>query len=170
MSANQGQARQPRGTAVQVDMLRAKAATLFATGLSNAEVAAAMGITERAARGYKEDVRPRLAAMADDKIDAIAEGAAKAREVLAECAKGAAETLGLVQAGRLPVGGAEDQEGLFEQEPQMIAQRRMAARDILTFVLGAKINVANTDVSDEKLARLASLILLEHDSDASEEP
>jgi hypothetical protein len=166
MQAKSGQAGQ-RGTQAEVEMAQARAATLFAKGLDNAEVAAVMGITERQARRYKEEVGPALREAAAQTIDGIVEGAAAARQVFAESAKELAMVVVLAARGKLPQG--DDNDMLPEKEPAMVSARVGAARAGLAFVLPTKVEATVQGPDGGKVDRVLALALLLAGSDDDEE-
>ncbi len=153
MAASSGADRQGE---VESDILRGKAAALFAEGMTNGEVAAALGITERRARAYKTDVRAILKSAANAPLDGLVDGAGEARRVFHERAHSLAQIIVCAAAGVLPVGG-EQNTGVYEQEPDMIRARVQAACAGLKFIVGQKVDLT-VDVPDEKLSRLAAML------------
>ncbi len=168
MQAKSGQVGEGRGTQAEVAMAHARAATLFAKGLDNAEVAAVMGITERQARRYKEEVGPRLREVAADTMDAIAEGAAAARQVFAENAREMAMVVVLASRGELPQTGTDGSAGP-EQEPAMVGTRWQAARAGLAFVLPTKVEATLQGPDGSKVDRVLALARLLAGDDDEEE-
>jgi hypothetical protein len=146
-----------RQSEVESDILRGKAAALFAEGMTNGEVAAELGITERRARAYKTDVRDVLRAAANAPLDGLIDGAGEARRVFHERAHSLAQIIVCAAAGVLPVGGPDVPPGVYEQEPDMIRARVQAACAGLKFIVGQKVDLT-VDVPDEKLNRLAAML------------
>lgn len=149
------------------EVMRAKAAKLYAEGMRARDVASALGITERRARSLKGDVAKKLRAAASDAIEGLVDGAKAARARIAAKADDLAATLvdaarGTLRAGVTPreVKQLREQgrEVPLERDPQMVNARVRAASTALQFVLAQKVETNVAPLSPETAAQVAAIV------------
>lgn len=155
---------QDRGA--DVAALRARAAELYAEGKDARQVAAALGVSVRAARRYKGDVSEVVKAGAAATLDGVVQGGNRARAVIVANAETLAQTLVDAAGGKLRVSReavesmqAVDTEPPVELDPQMINARTKAASTALQFILAMKLEASVAPLSPETAEMVAAIVV-----------